>query len=97
MVAIDVAAVELVLVVQEEAALDRLGTAEAEERLGVAVRHLVGPVATIAVRVEGQTFWAVEHITSTVHAVHELAALLPVADLEVAVLMRTLLGRIRRF
>jgi len=94
--AIDVAAIELVFVVQEEAALDRLWAAEAEESLGIAVRHLIGPVATIAVRVEGQTLRTIEHITSTVHAIHELAAFLSVADLEVAILMGTLLGRIRR-
>jgi len=96
MVAVDVAAVELVLVVQEETALDRLWAAKAEESLGVAVRHLIGPIAAIAVRIEGQTFRTIEHITSTVHAIHELAAFLPVADLEVAILMGTLLGRIRR-
>lgn len=88
------AAVKLNLGVEEGTA-PHLRAAETEESLGVAVRHLVRPVAPIALRVEGQTLRAIEHVAPAVHAVHELAALLMIADLEIAVLMGTVVGWIR--
>lgn len=87
------AAVNLNLGVQE-GAISHLRTAKAEESLGVAIRHLIWPVASIRLRIEGQTFRTVEDVTPTVHAIHELTTMLMIADLEVTVLMGTVLGRV---
>lgn len=76
----------------QEGTAPHLRAAETEKRLGVAVRHLVRPVASIALRIEGQAFRTIEHVAPAVHAVHELAAVLMIADLEVAVLMGTIVG-----
>lgn len=90
--AIDGAAVKLNLGIQKGTVF-HLRATKAEESLGVAIRHLIRPVASIRLRIEGQTFRTIEHVTPTVHAVHELTAMPVIADLEVAVLMGTVLGR----
>lgn len=95
MMAVSVAAVEFDLA-EEEAVLRRFRAAEAQEGFGVAVRHLVGPVATVGRRIEGETLRTIEHVVPAVDTVHELTALLLIADLEVAVLMRTVLRWICR-
>lgn len=95
MMAVGGATIKLNRGVQEGTA-PHLRATKAEESLGVAVWHLIWPVAPIALRVEGQTLRTVEHVAPAVHAVHELAAVLMIADLEVAVLMGTIVGRIRR-
>lgn len=96
MMAVGVAAIKFGLTTEEEAVL-HLRTAEAQERFSVAVRYLIWPIASIALRIEGQTFRTIEHVASTVYTVHELTTMLMVADLEVTVLMRTVWGRVRRF
>lgn len=91
MVTVDRAAVKFNLSVQEGTA-PHLWAAETEESLGVAVRHLVRPVASVGLRIECQSLRTIEHVTPAVHAVHELAAVLMIADLEIAVLMGTVVG-----
>lgn len=54
---------------------------------GVTVGDLVRPVAAIALGVVRQALGTIENERSALDAVHEFAALLPVADLEVSVLM----------
>lgn len=76
-----------------EGTIPHLWTAKTEKSLRVAVRHLVRPIASIGLRIEGQTLRTVEHVAPAVHAVHELAAVLMIANLEVAVLMGTVVGR----
>jgi len=77
----------------QEGTIPHFWAAKTEKSLRVAVRHLVRPIASIRLRIEGQTLWTVEHVTPTVHAVHELTAVLMIANLEVAVLMGTVVGR----
>lgn len=88
---VGVAAVKRDLAAQE-GAISHLRTAEAQESFGVAIRHLIRPIASISLRIKGQTLRTIEHVTPTVHAVHKLTAMLIIADLEVAVLMRTIVG-----
>lgn len=94
--AIDVAAEEPNLAALKQTVSVHLRTAEAQVSLGVAIRHLIRPVAPVGRRIEGQTLRTVEHVAPTVHAVHELTAVLMITDLEVAVLMGTILGWKRR-
>lgn len=63
---------------------------------GVAGQDLVGPVATEGVPVEGQTLRTVEDVPPAVHAVLELSAVGGIAQPEVAVLVRTVIGGLRR-
>lgn len=90
--AINVAAVKSDLAALEET-VSHFRTTEAEKSLSVAIRHLIRPVAAIRLRIEGQTFRTIEHVAATVDAIHELAAMLMIADLEVAVLMWAIIGR----
>lgn len=94
-VAISRTAIKLNLGVQEKT-VPHFRATETEEGFGVTVRHLVRPVAPIALRIEGQTFWTVEHVAPAVHTVHELATVLMITDLEVAVLMGTIVRRVCR-
>lgn len=91
-VAVGGAAIKLDLGVQE-GTVPHFRAAKAEEGLSVTVRHLVRPITPIGLRIEGQTLWTVEHVAPAVHTVHELAATLMIADLEVAVLMGTIIRR----
>lgn len=59
--------------------------------LRVAGRDLVGPVAMVGLRVEGQAVGAVEHVAPSRGAVHELAAVGRVAQRVVAVLVGAVL------
>lgn len=95
MMAISRATIKFNLGVQEEIVL-HLRTTEAKESLGIAIRHLIRPIASIGLRIEGQTLRTVKHVTSAIHAVHKLPAVLMIADLEVAILMRTVVGRVCR-
>lgn len=89
---VGVAAVKLSLGVQSEGATFHLRATKAEESLGVAIWHLIRPVASICLRIEGQALRTIEDVASTVHAIRELTAMLMIADLEVAVLMGTVFG-----
>lgn len=93
--AVGVAAVKFNPSIQEGATF-HLRAAKAEESLGVAIRHLIRPVASIRLWIKSQTFRTIEDVTPTVHAIHELSATLIIADLEIAVLMGTVLGRVCR-
>lgn len=96
MMAVGIAAVELNLSTVEEAAF-HLRTTEAQESFSVAVRHLIRPITPVALWIESQTFRTIKYIAPTVHAVHELTTVLIIADLEIAILMRTFWRRGRRF
>lgn len=92
MMAVGWATIKLNLGVQEETAL-HLRATEAKESLGITIWYLIRPVASIGLRIEGQTLRTIKHVTPTVHAIHKLTAMLMIADLEVTVLMRTIVGR----
>lgn len=89
MMAVGAATVESNFATKEETILLHLRTAETKKSFGVAVRYLIRPIASVRLRIEGQTFGTIKHVAPTVHAVHELTAMLMIADLEVTVLMRT--------
>lgn len=95
MMAINGAAIERNLTALEQA-VPHFRTAEAQESFGVAIRHLIRPVAPIGLRIEGQTLRTVEHVAPTVHAIHELTAMLMIANLEITILMRTIFSWTRR-
>lgn len=86
--------VETLLGERKEAGQTRFGTLETEERVRIAVGHLIGPVATVRVLVVGQTLGALEGVRTTAGAALVVAAIRAVTGREVAELVLALLGRL---
>lgn len=75
----------------EEPLIPHFRAPEAEERLCIAIWYLIWPIAAITFRVESQPLGTVKNIPPTVCTVHKLTAVLMISNLEIAILMGTIL------